>query len=127
MRRIIASFFLVTVLFSYTELHQLLKLPVVIEHYREHKALSDDISFLSFLAMHYLHGNVKDADYSRDMQLPFKSSTDCCQLVNLHVIIPSPSNIIISVLPQSKITFPVLQEGIYSSHLAEIWQPPRTV
>ncbi|KYP13585.1 MAG: hypothetical protein A1D16_02355 [Flavihumibacter sp. CACIAM 22H1] len=63
-------------LLTQTELHQLLKLPILIEHFKEHKALNKDITLLDFLKEHYLGHTVIDNDYQRDMQLPFKT-TDC--------------------------------------------------
>ncbi len=52
---------------------ELLKIPVLIEHYREHQAELPHISFWEYLSLHYFKGTVYDADYQRDMQLPFKS------------------------------------------------------
>ncbi len=56
-----------------TPLGQLLKLPVLVEHFAEHRRENPDISVFGFVVLHYFSGNVRDADYERDMQLPFKS------------------------------------------------------
>jgi hypothetical protein len=126
MRKAIGIFFLLIVTLSYTELHQLLKLPVAIEHFREHRRTDPGISFSSFLLLHYFNGDKQDADYKRDMQLPFKSSADCSQLILLSLIIPSHSGITIQPpVIDERNNFPVLQEGVYSCHLTDIWQPPR--
>jgi hypothetical protein len=77
MRKKSALFFLFIYLFSTTEAHQLLKLPIVFQHYAEHQLEDKNISFIEFLDIHYMHGSPSDADYDRDMQLPFKSSVDC--------------------------------------------------
>ncbi len=58
-----------------TELCQLSKSPILIQHYTEHKAADKSISFFGFLKIHYFNGNPHDADYDRDMQLPFKTSS----------------------------------------------------
>ncbi len=47
-----------------TELHQVLKAPLLVEHYYEHND-KEELSVLTFLEMHYLNGNVKDADYEK--------------------------------------------------------------
>jgi len=62
---------------SFAELHNLLKIPVLFEHYKEHRQLNPDISFWSFIKLHYLDPIVVDEDYQRDQQLPFRD-TDCC-------------------------------------------------
>ena len=114
-------------LLSSTEAHQLLKLPVVFQHYAEHKQENKSISFIQFLAMHYLHGSPKDKDYSRDMQLPFKSSADCPSStapafvpVMVEIIPVKPSEI--SLNKNSFLQYQIL----LSSYLANIWQPPKS-
>ncbi|WP_290792217.1 hypothetical protein [Flavihumibacter sp. UBA7668] len=74
-------------LLTQTELHQLLKLPILVEHFQEHKALNKDISLLDFLKEHYLGHTVIDNDYQRDMQLPFKT-TDCVSTVLIALVEP---------------------------------------
>ena len=114
-------------LLSSTEAHQLLKLPVVFQHYAEHKQENKSISFIQFLAMHYLHGSPKDKDYSRDMQLPFKSSADCPSstapafvpvMVEIIPVKPSEISLNKNSFPQDQI--------LLSSYLANIWQPPKS-
>ena len=78
-------------LFTTTEAHQLFKLPVIFEHFKEHRMEDKNISFLEFLDVHYMHGSPKDQDYDRDMQLPFKSSADCLASV-VPVVMPDFGN-----------------------------------
>lgn len=47
-------------------------MPEFIEHFKEHKAKNKDINLFSFITLHYLNGSGKDADYEKDMKLPFK-------------------------------------------------------
>ncbi|MCD8740667.1 hypothetical protein LT679_08655 [Mucilaginibacter roseus] len=55
-----------------TELHQLFKLPILFQHYAEHKERNTRVSFVDFLSMHYWGDDMDDNDDDRDMQLPFK-------------------------------------------------------
>ena len=122
MRKLTALMVICVYAISFTECHQLFKLPVLVQHYLEHKQNNSEITFLEFLSVHY------DSDVAhddRDMQLPFK---DCGHCIAVPVVI----------LPNSKME---LKEGSYfysqntytsfykkyipASHLAEIWQPPR--
>ncbi|OOQ61741.1 hypothetical protein [Mucilaginibacter pedocola] len=57
------------------ELHQLFKLPVLFEHFSEHKQRSNGrVSFVDFLEMHYWGDDMDDNDNDRDMALPFKKA-----------------------------------------------------
>lgn len=51
---------------------QFYKLPVLIEHFKEHQQIRN-LSFIDFLEMHYWGEDEKDNDADRDMQLPFKN------------------------------------------------------
>ncbi|MEO5685069.1 MAG: hypothetical protein ABIQ88_20665 [Chitinophagaceae bacterium] len=126
MKKLISIFFLTLYLLSTTEFHQLLKLPVVFQHFEEHKAENSRITFLQFLDIHYMHGSPIDNDYDRDMQLPFKNGVDCISAVlpafvplyNQHSI-PEPI-----AIPVKKI-FVLKNQFLSSSYLSRIWQPPR--
>ena len=111
-------------LFSQTELHQVLKLPVLVQHYFEHKAENKNITLGGFIVLHYFSGNPVDDDYARDMQLPFKTS-DCIQAITSIVI---PEQIVISNEPLLVSTTPffkVQNDWIPSNYIADIFRPPQ--
>ncbi|WP_229208630.1 hypothetical protein [Dyadobacter luticola] len=60
------------VILDTTSLYQVLKVPSLITHFVEHKALNHEISFMDFLSMHYWGDDLNDDDDEKDMQLPFK-------------------------------------------------------
>lgn len=106
-----------------TELHQLLKLPVLLQHFQEHKKEEKDISLFRFIVLHYFSGSKKDKDYDRDMQLPFKTA-DCTTLVSTaaqphHIQAERPEFFIKRSYPAVK------NNSILQSHLSDIWQPPK--
>ena len=111
-----------------TELYQLLKLPVLIEHFMEHKAQNKNITLFEFLCLHYAHGDVRDADYEKDMKLPFKTHGNCFStniiavVVNLtpKITLPVKSNFaeLKIIIPSEEVTF----SSLYNSN---IWQPPK--
>jgi hypothetical protein len=105
---------------------QLMKLPVVFQHFSEHQKEDKDITIFRFLAIHYLHGSPKDKDYDRDMQLPFKTSGDCISSIAIafvSMIVPfnltKPAEII------QKKNYILRDQFIIPSYLASIWQPPK--
>ena len=70
MKKLIPILLLFLYLVSTTELYQFLKIPDLIEHYCEHKALNPEMSLVAFLKTHYNHP-VKDRDSGKDQKLPF--------------------------------------------------------
>ncbi len=113
-------------LLSATEAHQLLKLPVIFEHYKEHQKEDGHLSMVVFLVMHYMHSSPADKDYDRDMQLPFKTQDDCISSISPAFVpvfvqhdIPAPEEII------AKKAYVLKNQFLLSSYLASIWQPPR--
>ena len=62
-------------LLTATEFNQVWKLPIFISHFIEHRQESPDITLKEFVALHYFSGDIRDADYARDEQLPFRDNT----------------------------------------------------
>lgn len=121
MKQLVAALFLFTYLSSTTEFHEALRLPLLFEHYAEHKTKVNDLTFWEFLAMHYKTDVAHD---DHDNQLPFK--------VPGHQFAAS-----IIALPVSKISLKespsvakvnhlsVYREAIIESQLSDIFQPPK--
>lgn len=78
MRKTVAILFTAIYLFGATEASQLLKIPVLVQHYYEHKAGNSSVTLYAFLQMHYLGNDNDDSDNTRDQSLPFKTMDDCC-------------------------------------------------
>ncbi|MDI9319475.1 MAG: hypothetical protein QM530_03275 [Phycisphaerales bacterium] len=129
MKKFIAISFLTAYLLSTTELHQLLKLPFLVEHFVEHKEQNKRMTLWQFLSLHYAEGNAKDADYEKDMKLPFKSH-DCCSSINIVAFIAQPiAAFTIQERPiyRTQKSFSTLKEVcLRASFLSNIWQPPKT-
>jgi len=123
MARISAAILLLVVLtVTQTPLGQLLKVPVLIEHFFKHKK-QDGVSLLKFLIEHYSPGH-NDADRSEDDQLPFKSMI----LQNIGTalvpgIIKADFSLVFDV--PKKLT----RQGCYvpHQHLSSIFHPPRLI
>jgi len=108
-----------------TELRELVKLPLLFQHYFEHKALNKDITFATYLFDHYNSVPHTDDDQDRDNQLPFKS-------VNQKPVLTSPAippfN---SFIIKSLATITLSCSSIYKENdipltfLARVWQPPK--
>ena len=122
--KISAIFFLCMMLLSQTPFQQLLKIPVLIEHFAEHRKEAKNISFTDFIKLHYFSGNPKDSDYDRDQQLPFRTA----DVIVVYSSIVIPDHHFKVGLP------PAYNENLYplfnitslpQRHVFEIWQPPK--
>lgn len=125
MKKWIALFFFVIITLSQTEVHQLLRLPILFEHYSEHKAQNGALTFSDFLLMHYASSNHKDADHQRDSQLPFKSH-ECPATINMHTLFVEQHAINIEIPAVQEVEITNFYVAIIpDSHLSDIWQPPK--
>jgi hypothetical protein len=125
LKKLIAISFCFVYLFSTTELHELIKLPLLIEHFAEHRQ-NQHITLWQFLYIHYAMGDVKDADYDKDMKLPFKSH-DNCVAGNTTIYIPLSEKLSIQKPIQfvEKKVFETEDRLLPTSFFSTIWQPPR--
>jgi len=126
MKAVVSILLLTIHLFTATEVSQLIKLPVLFEHYNEHKQEEASITFASFLYRHYFTDHSNDGHPDRDSQLPFHSHEHCSghQLV----VLPTHYDQVISlpVLPvEQKQNFSFSDQCIPLVYLSCIWQPPK--
>ncbi len=128
MIKCIAILFLFIYLLGATPLGQLCKLPMLIEHYQEHQKENKDISFLSFLKMHYFNGDPKDADYEDDMKLPFKT-IDVNTALLAFVAFENPTfKLERSIFIELRVNKTTSSDSWHTNkYLSAIWKPPRTV
>jgi len=71
-KKLLLHIILAIVILDTTCACQILKLPLLIRHYTEHKILNPDIDVIEFLSMHYWGEDMDDNDEEKDMELPFK-------------------------------------------------------
>ena len=73
-RKLIVIFLSFVILNASTEIHQLWKLPFLIQHYFHHQKEKPTLSFITFLKIHYTNkDHPDDNDDKDDNALPFKS------------------------------------------------------
>ena len=126
MKKLVAILFLSIYLISTTELHQLAKIPLLIEHFEEHQQQNNQLTFFDFLNLHYSGEEKIDADHEKDMKLPFKSHDGCISTFIAANIPPSFSNLVLKEFSESILSFPSREDCFLSSnYLSSIWQPPK--
>jgi hypothetical protein len=69
------TFFLALLLLTgATELHQFIKIPLLLTHFQEHRKAEPGMTLIAFLKLHYASGeHPDDRDEDDDNQLPFRS------------------------------------------------------
>lgn len=126
MKKGIAIFFLSIYVISLTELHQFIKLPLLIEHYKEHKSKNKDLSLLDFMVLHYAADTSNNADKDQDMKLPFKSHDGCLNsTLEIYTACNASVNIFKPVPVEAEIFLEYRESFISSTFLSSIWQPPK--
>jgi hypothetical protein len=103
----------------------MLKLPVLVEHFKEHRSGNSNITFTEFIVLHYFSGNPKDKDYDRDQQLPFRTN-DVVLLTNT-VVVPNQVAFDFTPPPHNDVTYPLFYiKPLTAKHSCGIWQPPKS-
>jgi hypothetical protein len=115
----------VTLIGSMMDLHDLVKLPRLIEHYQQHKKKSADVSFLGFLNLHY--GSEADRhdqeEHEEHQDLPFKSPD--CTFTHTVTVLPQFKAPEITSL-SSEVRYSNFYHSAFSSEFSQtIWQPPK--
>lgn len=126
LKRFVVILTLTLFVFTVTECNQLLKLPVLLEHYIEHKASNQNISFSDFLYMHYAGNDFNDQDQDRDMQLPFKSHSHFTSMVVQSLPLQSETISLKLSIRISKSPTVYKRLNFQSFYLSSIWQPPKS-
>lgn len=123
MRKLIAILFLLVFTVGTTEAAQLIRLPLLIEHYNDHMKEGRSDSFIDFFAEHYIDYHGEDEDKQEDDSLPFKAVNPQNVSVTFFMI-PFSFNSTISAIRET-----VLIEYATPFELpgktADIFHPPR--
>lgn len=111
-------------IFGATDLHQVLRLPLLVSHYQKHRHELPSLSISQFLKIHYIDAQPFDKDYTDDMRLPFKAPKDHC--ISVVTILTGP--VLLHLPSTEKIvnTYTVVEEDIPPYVIIRsIFQPPR--
>ncbi len=105
-----------------TSIGQLLKVPNLIEHFKEHKSepATGSITFIEYLVSHYS----KNAENNHDHQdLPFKTLDNSISTLFLFFMATYQIQIIQHIIVSKKKFF--YNKSFKSNAIASIWLPPK--
>jgi hypothetical protein len=127
MKKITSIVLILLLLFETSGLKELVKMPLLIHHYFEHKATHPSDNFLGFIAKHYTGSQKSESahDKKTDNQLPFKSA-DCFQ-THVSAFIVSEHQVLPVVFDIKLKQYTVYPESALVSRPFDIWQPPKIV
>lgn len=118
--------FLSTYLLTATELNELFKLPMMVEHFKEHNEGDKQISIWDFLCVHYSSKMAKDADMEDDMKLPFKSKSHFETTNSINSICFNFNFEVNHLIPFVEKSYVISSEQFNNtSTINTIWQPPK--
>jgi hypothetical protein len=122
----LAIIFLTESLFPNAEFVEFMKVPQLLKHYENHKRETPDITFVTFLQLHYGNSGHVQHDRADHSKLPF-SKVNHHRVVTAIQVIP----VLEDVRTSSEFTFlrtieVVLYLGSKADRLSSgVWQPPR--
>lgn len=105
------------------DMHELQKISILIEHFKEHSTNQPKLTFLDLIEMHYGSGYPEEKPDKHSDNLPFQSH-HCCNTVAFYVI-NFPDFPDFKVFSQETKTHAVYQIQFSSTPAGSIWQPPK--
>lgn len=110
---------------SATAIHEVAKLPLLVEHYFDHSQEDKQIGLFEYLTLHYGIEDGTDKDAAEDRQLPFQSSEYFSSISFVSVNPPVINQSIRFTESIADQNFPIRNEAFLPSpYLDRIWQPP---
>lgn len=122
MRKLATILLLLVFSSSFTELGQLWKLPLLVQHFFTHQQ-QEDTTLVHFILEHY-GSDHEDADREQDRQLPFKTPLDH-PVVNAEPRLAS-IGITQAEIPDAPLFVPLHSSFVPSLYARQIFHPPRT-
>lgn len=113
--------------FTATECRELLKLPVLIEHFTEHQTKNSKLSLFDFINQHYLSLEKHGTEDAHDHALPFKAHENCHSIAMAVAGIPEQPVSIDPHVFNVASSINLQPNFLYTSYSASIWQPPKSI
>jgi hypothetical protein len=107
-------------------MYQLLKMPMLIEHYFDHRGENKDLTLFQYLNIHYSNPHPKDSNDAKDKRLPFKSTYDCASAISGNYILTETFALERPESEEPKKQAVYKNQFLLNNLFTKIWQPPRT-
>lgn len=104
---------------------ELLKLPLLAEHFFDHNAGSKSSTITLYLIHHYVAEDGTDNDAAEDSRLPFKSAAPSAGISFTATVPPLPQRMERPLLLISSVKIFLKDTCLLSQYCNAVWQPPR--
>ncbi len=109
---------------AFTEFHQLLRVPYLMQHFQQHRVTDPQMSFAHFIKIHYLAPVPLNDDFNQHQQLPFRCMD--CQVMNAAVYVWTSVTVEIHPpIPVAKQFYRYNETNKPQFSAFDIFQPPR--
>jgi hypothetical protein len=127
LKKAVTIFILFLYVFSATELHQVMKLPILVGHFFEHQSHNSSLTIWAFLYLHYAQPTADSTDETHK-KLPFKSDDRCVSSTPAIVFMNNCTyNFKPEIIFSSLIFLKSFNDNFLPSlYLSSIWQPPQS-
>lgn len=125
MRKLAIFLTLCMYMLSFSEVNQFLKIPFLVQHYKQHVSEQPGLSLMTFLKMHYEGIFKMDDDYQQDQRLPFRSTESPANSITVCSCNAVPFNLQpFETLIERDFSLYV-NVSFHNSNVPDIFQPPR--
>jgi hypothetical protein len=104
---------------------ELLKLPLLAEHYFDHNEDGKHTGFAAYLMQHYITEDGTDNDAAEDSRLPFKSAVNAAGISFIATGPPAQQKLEKPLMLITSAKRIPKETSLLSQYINAIWQPPR--
>ena len=101
------------------------KLPALFEHYQKHRAYNINLTFLSFLEMHYADEAHHTQDHKEHHKLPFTDHHKTISLACVYYVGERNFSLTVRLFSLGGTNQSVYQSIVEEDITVMVWQPPR--
>ena len=104
---------------------ELRMLPALFLHFQKHKQLSNELSFVSFLEMHYADAAHHNQDQNEHHKLPFADHQSTISMAYVYFMMERNYSLTVNRFAIGKTNQSVYQSIVEEDITTMVWQPPR--
>ena len=120
----LAFFLIVESLLPGMDVHELVKLPDLFQHYQKHREMNSDLDFVTFIKLHYENPKHHEQDHQTHHKLPFHNHHQNCSLHQVLFTIPDFTTAL-TIEPFQQKNKVEYEAPAKLNFYRSIWQPPR--
>lgn len=101
------------------------KMPALVQHYKTHRSFNSELSFLSFLELHYSNKSHHDQDQNEHHKLPYNDHQSTVSAVCFYFVGVRSHTLTVRYFPIGQTNQTVYRSIVEEDIATHVWQPPR--